>query len=102
MPVTDHRAYLPRVALNQCVYRFALGVLLSLWGYMCINITGVVDFTRGRKYCEAGRKYCEVSLVNADGWGLCGCFALILCGWRLFCSQFCGPFILVTALLVGL
>ena len=34
--------------------------------------------------------------------GLSGCFALILCGWRVFCSQFCGQFTFVTALLVGL
>lgn len=36
---------------------------------MCVNITGVVDFTRGRKYCEADRKYCEVSLVGAGEGG---------------------------------
>ena len=55
---------------------------------MCVNITGVVDFTRGRKYCEADRKYCEVSLVGAGEGGLCGYLRLFFAAGGCFVVSF--------------
>ena len=48
---------------------------------MCVNIAGVVDFTRGRKYCE-------VSLVGAGEGGLCGYLRLFFAAGGCFVVSF--------------